>query len=414
MGTAKVATIRAQAIKDGWDENRTELEFICAARPSGSGYGGYHPVGGSPDILAAATLMLLGQEPVAEKCYAAPVLEAARAARVQNTVDLLRAALAADFREVPSGGTDGLIRAAFTTASLPGILSNAMNKILLTQYQAVDSVAKKVAKKLTANDFKVHTGYRLTGDATLQPVGPNGELAHGTLAESAYPFSVGTFGRVYSITRQMMKNDDLSALSEIPATIGRGSALAIEKAFWTLVLANAGNFFGAGNNNYIDGATTVLGSAGLAQAVAAFRNQVDPQGNPILVNPKFLVVPTSLEEAAWELFKSTNIMIAAAGTTDAVTVRPTTNVYGGLFQPSVTPYLNNANIAGYSALAWYLFGDPGDVAAFGIAYLDGNEMPTIQDAPQPADVLGLGWRGYIDFGICQLDPRGGVKSNGAA
>ncbi len=212
----------------------------------------------------------------------------------------------------------------------------------------------------------------------------------------------------------MMKNDDLSALSEIPAMIGRGSALAIEKAFWTLVLANAGNFFGAGNNNYIDGATTVLGSAGLAQAVAAFRNQVDPQGNPILVNPKFLVVPTSLEEAAWELFKSTNIMIAAAGTTDAVTVRPTTNVYGGLFQPSVTPYLNNANIAGYSALAWYLFGDPGDVAAFGIAYLDGNEMPTIQDAPQPADVLGLGWRGYIDFGICQLDPRGGVKSNGAA
>ena len=125
----------------------------------------------------------------------------------------------ADGRDLPAGGRGAVIEAAFTTACLPGILSNAMNKILLTQYQAVDSVAKKVGKKLTANDFKVHTGYRLTGDATLQPVGPNGELAHGTLAESAYPFSVGTFGRIYGITRQMMKNDDLGSLYEIPGYV---------------------------------------------------------------------------------------------------------------------------------------------------------------------------------------------------
>jgi hypothetical protein len=65
-----------------------------------------------------------------------------------------------------------------------------------------------------------------------------------------------------------------------------------------------------------------------------------------------------------------------------------------------------------SHTAWYLFGDPADIAAFGIAYLDGNEQPTVEAAPQCPDVLGEGWRGYFDFGVCQLDPRGGVKSEG--
>jgi hypothetical protein len=208
----------------------------------------------------------------------------------------------------------------------------------------------------------------------------------------------------------MLKNDDLGALMAIPAMCGRGSALAVEKAFWTLLLANTGSFFAAGNNNYISGATTNLTSVALAQAVAAFRNQVDPQGNPILLAPKYLVIPTSLEETAWELFKSTNVMIA--GATDRE--RQTANIYQGLFQPCVTPYLNNAAITGASTTGWYLFGEPDDVAAFGIAYLDGNEFPTIQDAPQAPDVLGQGWRVFFDFGVCQLDPRGAVMSKGAA
>jgi hypothetical protein len=208
----------------------------------------------------------------------------------------------------------------------------------------------------------------------------------------------------------MLKNDDLSALSEIPAILGRGAALAVEDAFWTLVLANTGNFFGAGNKNYATGATTALSDAGLAQAVQKFRDQVDPNGYPIAVSPKFVVVPTALEEVAWQLYKSLNL-ISVGGGSDAA-VQPAGNVYAGLFSPLVTPYLGNSNYTGYSSKAWYLFGDPADVAAFGLAYLDGNEMPTIEQAPQDADKLGLTWRGYFDFGVCQLDPRGAIKSKG--
>ena len=210
----------------------------------------------------------------------------------------------------------------------------------------------------------------------------------------------------------MMKNDDLGSLYEIPAMCGRGSALAVEKAFWTLLLANANSFFAAGNNNYISGATTNLSQRrlgagrGCCSATRSIRRTT-----PSCSLRNTSLIPTSLEETAWELFKSTNVMIAGSHRPIASDAEHLRRLVPAVHH--AVPEQRDACPAAATA-AWYLFGEPGDVAAFGIAYLDGNEMPTIQDAPQNPDVLGIGWRVFFDFGVCQLDPRGEVKSKGAA
>ena len=56
-------------------------------------------------------------------------------------------------------------------------------------------------KKLTARDFKTQTGHRLTAATTFEKVGPTGELKRGSFAESAYPFTVDTHGKIFGITR---------------------------------------------------------------------------------------------------------------------------------------------------------------------------------------------------------------------
>jgi hypothetical protein len=402
----KHGEIEAKAIAEGWDETKTELAVIRAERPKApAGHVANHSLDGTV-IEAAIRLGTAEQQSIIEAAYKPEILDRAYPLRGIGLRGLIQACCAMDGREAPAAwAQEGeVIRAAFSTASLPGILSAAMNKTLLSAYQAVPSTAKRIAQKLTANDFKTHTGYRLTGDAMMKEVGANGELKHGTLGEQSFTYSVKTHGRIYGITRQMLKNDDLGALMGIPRMLGRGAALALEDCFWTLVLANTGNFFHGNNKNLSTG--SALASAGLGKAVQKLRDQTDPDGNPVLLSPKFVVCPTALEETAWELFKSTNI--AVSGTTDAV--RANANIYAGLYEPVVTPYLGNSTYAGYSATSWYLFADPQDIAAFGLAYLDGNEQPTIQDAPQDPDVLGQGWRGFFDFGVCQLDPRGAVKA----
>jgi len=191
--------------------------------------------------------------------------------------------------------------------------------------------------------------------------------------------------------------------------LGRGAGLALEDAFWTLVLANTGTYFGSGNGNYISGASTALASAALSSAVEKFRKQTDPDGHPIKLSPKFLVVPPELEATADELFVSRNLIYGGA----TAAKQGEANIHANKYEPLCSPYLSNSSYSGYSTTAWYLFGDPADIPAFGIAYLDGNEAPVVEDAPLESDILGQAWRGYFDFGVCQINHRGAVMSKGA-
>lgn len=248
----------------------------------------------------------------------------------------------------------------------------------------------------------------MTGDVKLKEVGAGGEITHGSLGQASFPFSVKTYARMLGLTRQDIINDDLGALDEIPRMIGRGAAETLEELFWQLVLANTGDYFGAGNGNYIDGTTSALGLTGLGLAVTKMRKLVDANGAPVVVSPKYLAVPPELETTADTLYTSTNVVMA--GDTDAV--QPDGNPYKGKYQPLVVPHLSNSTYSGYSLTGWYLFGPADDAAAFGIAYLNGVESPIIETADTDFNTLGIQFRGYADFGVCQSDSKGAVMAKG--
>jgi hypothetical protein len=140
------------------------------------------------------------------------------------------------------------------------------------------------------------------------------------------------------------------------------------------------------------------------------RQAVDANGVPVLVVPKYLVCPPELEAIADQLYASANLV--ATGTTDAV--QPDGNPYRNKYQPLVVPHLSNSTYSGYSSAGWYLFGQPGDVAGFGIAYLGNAEAPTVESSDSDFSTLGTQFRGYLDFGVCQIDHRGAVMSKGEA
>ncbi|MCL4193722.1 MAG: hypothetical protein KJZ87_18435, partial [Thermoguttaceae bacterium] len=64
--------------------------------------------------------------------------------------------------------------------------------------------------------------------------------------------------------------------------------------------------------------------------------------------------------------------------------------------------------------AWYLLAEPNDLPVIEIAFLNGQESPTIETADADFSVLGIQMRGYHDFGVALQDSRGGVKSKGEA
>lgn len=417
--------IEAVAIREGWDKSKTELECRRAERPKVSQfYGRGSSASSIEDEVLEAGLMLHYNPRMAEQCYSPEVIEAGSKLGIHHLMDVMkiqaqRLGIDCDWRnknEVIRAAFNGHLQAsggATSTRSLTNLLSNVAGKSIQKAYMAHPSVARRVAKELSGRDFKQHTGIRVTAEATFEDLAPDGTLKHASLSDSTYTYTIGTKGRVLGLDRTDIINDDAGGLDDVPAMFSRGAAVALEKAFWTLVLANTGSFFSSGNGNLISGGSSALSSSGLASLVQKMMEQTDANSDPISAMPEVMVVPPALWDTGQALYISRTLNVgASSASTDSEL--PAENVHFGKYEPLASPWIGTASsLSSTSDTAFYLFADPENVPAFGIAYLDGQNSPVIEPADPPADQLGLIWRGYFDFGVCQVDHRGAAKSAGA-
>ena len=417
--------IAAQAVKEGWGEDKTKLEVLQASRPQ-PGAPAVHAHGGlalSEQSIEAAALLASGYsgDRLLKLKFPEQVIDAGarfKGVGPRSIIELACRMSGIELPYCPHDVTRDWLRAAFSTVSVPNILSNLMNKFLLEGYTNVDQAWSRIAKRGPVNDFKPQYRLRLTEDFTFEPLGADGEIKHGKLGEQKYTIQADTYGKMFGLTRQQIVNDDLSAFADLPRRFGRGAGLAVNKVFWTRWLANkdsAGNdFFVAGNSNYISGATTNLSYDSLDTLYTAFLTQTDPFGNPLGIVPKILLVPSCLEPLAKRMIQSQDMIAALVSTSGTPKGIPPKNVYADMFDVVGTPYLQNSTFPGYSTTAWYLLAEPTQLHAIEAAFLNGQEMPTVERAEADFDTLGIMFRGWIDFGVQLGEPRAAQMSKGAA
>lgn len=415
----KHAEIEAKAIGEGWDNQKTELEVLRANRPNPSAPMGF-AISATPvtaDVLEAACLLSAGIPKPEDHCDT-HALEAADK-RFRNGLGLQQLLLEAaisngyhgyNFRSDPQGVMRAAfqIQAGFSTVDIGGILTNVSNKFLLEGFFSVERTWRNICAIRPVTDFKTVTSYRLIGNEQYEQVSPGGELKHGSLGNETYTNKADTFGLLLGIDRRDIINDDLGAITTVPRKLGRGSGLKINDVFWTTFLGNSA-FFTAGNKNYLSGAASALGIDGLSTAEQAFLDQVDSDGKPIGVMPAILLVPTGLSVMGTQLNKSLEMRDTTANTKTLIS-----NPHAGKFRAEVSRYLGNSKYTGNSQKGWYLLADPADLPVIEVAFLNGNESPTIETADADFSMLGVQMRGYHDFGVALQDPRGGVKSKGEA
>jgi hypothetical protein len=407
--------LEAQAIREGWTAQRTELERIRIMRPTA-------PAVHAPDntvtasVLEVACMMTAGFSQIEEDADPKTLEVAARRFRGGIGLQelLLEAAWANGFsgrnfrdsRSVLEYAFGNSVEASFSTIDIGGILSNVANKFLLEGFFSVERTWRNICAVRNVSDFKTVTSYRLIGNDQYQTVSPGGELKHGTLGNEQFTNKADTYGLMLSIDRRDIINDDLGAITTVPRKLGRGSGLKINDIFWSTFMNNS-SFFTTGNKNYISGATTALTIDGLTEAEVKFMDQTDGDGKPIGIMPVLLLVPTALSAVGSQLFKSLELR-----ETTANAKYPITNPHQGKFRVEVSRYLANASYTGNSSKAWYLLADPIDLPVIEVAFLNGQESPTIETADADFNVLGVQMRGYHDFGVALQDFRGGLKSKG--
>lgn len=400
--------IQARAIEDGWDENRTELEVLRANRPKAPSVLGSGPMVATGSVLEAALLTHMGMTGLGEKTLGPVAMEQADRLGATSTIDLCRAALRMDGREVPTGRLE-LVKAALSTMSLPTSLGNVANKLLLDAYSETPASWRAFCATRSTNDFKTNTAIRPSWTGQLEQVAPGGELKHGGITEALTEFRIDTFGRLLSIDRRNLIDDDLSVFSETAAAFGRMAMRKVSDLVYQVLLANEGSFFSLANGNLLEGADSALSIDGLANAIALMRTQRDAQGNDLDLRPATLLVTPELEPVARMLLESEYVQRAE----DV----PTGNSLRRAVNLEVEPRLSNTTKFGSAASSkhWFLFTKPSAVPMI-VAFLHGKQTPTVEFFGLQQDVsrLAVSWRVFHDFGSVLADPRAAVRSKGEA
>lgn len=305
-------------------------------------------------------------------------------------------------------GEEG-IKASFSTMQLPGILSGVANKRLQKAYREQPSVARVLCRETTLPNFKPSERYGVVDMGELEPVAADGEIRHGQLGERKAVNRLVTYAKTFTLTREAIINDDLHALLRLPAMFGTRASRLVDQTFFRRLLSNPGGMFSAENRNLLTGTDSALSVASLSKAVTMFADQVDEDGNPLNIQPKYLLVPPSLKMPAREILGSP--MLLATGATAARRI-PT---YNPLAEEDIeilcSPWLSNPRLPGHSETAWYLFADK-EADTFDLALLRGQKAPVVEAGGVHADLLGMSFRVYFDFGVSEVDFRTMLRSDG--
>lgn len=408
--------LEKEAISAGWDLNATRdkvLEKIRAERPAtGPNINVSSDKSISQKSIEAALCMRSGisaEQLLSSKSFDEKSIELGMRDMDLSLRDVVKESLRLSGQAVPRSVDNTAIQAAFSTVSLPGILSNVANKTLAQSYASTPVTAFKFCSVGNLTDFKEADRYRLTDVGDLKPVAADGEIKEGGLSEESATNQLETYAKKFCLTRKMIINDDLGAFTKVPAAMGNRAARLIDQLFFARLLANptqadTNALFSAAHNNYLSGATTNLGKVGLEAGIEKFLNQKDSDGSPINVEPRYLLVPTKLKFTALELIKGVSLI--ASGDTD--TLRP---AYNALSDENIevvsSPYLTDAT-------GWYLFGNPNQVDTFEIGFLKGKRTPTIERGDTDFNTLGMWFRVFFDVGVREQDHRGMVYSKGKA
>lgn len=291
-----------------------------------------------------------------------------------------------------------IVREALTgTGAFPGILSNVAHKSMAQAYQTAPTTYQLWTAHGSNSDFKDAPRYRLSEADTLEKLNESGEFKASGITESMAKTSVATYGRMFSITRQAIINDDMGALQQLPAIYGASARRMINKMVYKMLKANPtieGDPLFSNNHNTLHAVDISI--EGLAKMKAAMAKQKNIAGLEYLnIQPAFLICPVELEVQAAQFISSV---------VDPTKANATPNPFANKMTVISEPELEDAK-------TFYLAAAAGVAPTIEVTSLNGNLTPTMERAEQ-FDTLGIKWRIYMDVGVNLLDYRGIAKSTG--
>lgn len=334
-----------------------------------------------------------------------PVADAAPGAqelRGHSMVELAREALQREGLQANFGDNMELARAAInSTSTFPAIMANLANKSVMVGFNEAETTYQIWAGKGSNRDFKEAARVALSEAGNLELVPEGGQFQQDFLGEASARTKVATYGKLFSLTRQAIINDDLGLFSKIATKYGSAAKRLVNKMVYAQLTGNVkmqdGVALFENKHGNVAGTGEALSVKAIAKAITAMRRQKGITGDATLnITPKYLVVPPELEMTAYQIVNST---AAVDGVNSGVA-----NPYKGRFVVVADAELTDPD-------AWYLVADASQHDTIEVTYLNGVETPRLETR-QGFEVDGIEYKVAFDCGVSALDFRGLYKNAG--
>lgn len=338
--------------------------------------------------------------------------------------------------EVISGHKDPYyLREAMGISDFPLMMGDVLERTLLANYREWPATYQNYVAAKDVRDFREVKEFTLEGaEKPLEVVPPQTEYPERAPVEGSYAWSVQKRGARMPFSWELIVNDDLDALTDIPQRFGR-AARRSEEFFATELFVDANgphaSFYSAGNKNIVNianGASAnnpALSISALQDALTVLYKQTDADGEPIMIDAIELVVPPALKVTADQIVNTTEYRVVVGGNTQIIRG----NGLGGQLRVSTNPYIPFVATAANGSRSWFLFANPAlSRPALRVGFLRGRREPEIWLKSPNAQRVGGGavspMEGDFDtdsiqyrvrhiFGGRRLDPKATVASNGS-
>ena len=311
--------------------------------------------------------------------------------------ELARASLVDRGISVSGHNAMSMVGLAFTHSSsdFGQILIDVAHKSLLKGWETAAENFDQFTSRGTLTDFRAAKRVGLGDFGYLPQVGEGEEYTYGTIGDEGASVALATYGQLFSITRQAIINDDMHLLTKIPEKMGQAARATIAKLVFALLTGNAiaqdgKKLFDASHKNSFDNAA--LDVTNIDKAIQMMNGFVNARGEPLAIEPEFMLLPTSLYTRAKQVLGSASVEGADANS--------------GIINPirDVVPALKSARLQVADPKSWYLI----NKEAIEVSYLDGIDTPYIEQQ-NGFTVDGVSTKVRIDAGVNVIDYRGIVK-----
>lgn len=280
-----------------------------------------------------------------------------------------------------------------STSDFAHVLATVVGRTLRDAYAAEQRTYTPFVREVEVSDFRPVSRIQLGDHPELKKVAEGAEFTRGTIGDSAQSYAIATYGRIVSVTRQAIVNDDLSAFSRIPSMQGAAAARLESALVYGILsgnpaMADGKALFHAAHGNLLSAALDV---AGLAKVRAAGRKQKTGDGQELNVAFAFLIVNPDDELAAEKVLGSIN-------PTAAGDFNPFVNRMRLIVDPRVP------------AGVYFTAAAPTSIDTIEVAYLSGQRG--LQTFTKDGwDVDGVEVKARLDVAAAAIDHRGLAKAN---